>query len=52
MDDNLIVGDAGLCKQVKALMAADYKVRDYGEPDHFLGLDFSRADDGSIRLSQ
>jgi hypothetical protein len=52
VDDNLIVGDAGLCKQVKALMAADYKVRDYGEPDHFLGLDFSRADDGSIRLSQ
>jgi hypothetical protein len=52
VDDNLIVGNAGLCRQVKTMMAADYKVRDYGEPDHFLGLDFSRGDDGSIRLGQ
>jgi hypothetical protein len=52
VDDNLIVGDSELCNQVKGLMATDYKVRDYGEPEHFLGLDFSRSADGSIRLSQ
>ena len=52
VDDNLVIGDAALCQHVKALMQKDYKVRDYGQPDSFLGIDLGRSPDGTVTISQ
>ena len=52
VDDNLVIGDAALCQHVKELMKKDYKVRDYGQPDSFLGIDLGRSPDGTVTISQ
>ena len=52
MDDCLIIGDSALCSMLKRQLAADYRVRDYGTPDTFLGMEFRRTDSGDITISQ
>ena len=49
----MIVGDAQLCEQFKHSLKTDYRVRDYGQPESYLGMEFARdRDHGTVSLSQ
>jgi hypothetical protein len=53
VDDCLIVGDAQLCEQFKHSLKTDYRVRDYGQPESYLGMEFARdRQHGTVSLSQ